>query len=1342
MSQDATPLYGRAATGTVQHGEPAPDGLQHGAVLPDDTGEHGAPATPGAIPIDRRHYTFGRHRFRADSEHGVAEFVAYPGRNPTGAGQWVTRDHREVHVTACVAIHGVGAASNDPDSAEDAQRGCRPGPELDRRLDGYVIDRRTGEHREFRISRNLMSHRGLKWVEQTPFADLDDADAHRIATALKAMAEDPRTEHRRAYDSTGVLIPEPGADPVFLIPGASGAITAAGRDPALTVEWADDMPDLGDHRYRLGHADADRLRADVRTTLRGLLDLTPGSPAFALAQGAAILWSPARNWSGGGPAFVLAHGDSGQRKSATTSALLGLFAYTPPSAERIPVANLAEGDTSRPNLEWTCYHLRGLPTDLDDAAQAHMSPAAFQSYARFLSTEGRAGATDKRGGKAARTGGTRANRPPRGNNLVSAERLPPDTQNAGSSLARWALVHLEHGAVDTAVLSELQSEDGQAALGRTGEAWVRWLLPRLDEVCDRSHVETEWLRGSVVTHNRAYLAWGRLLATLLAFYDFAVDHGAMPAEARDGWEELTRLVLCQAAAAQGRAMAVNGAGKVVGLDPVHLFAYGYTELLARRERSLSDLRRGEHGQALVPGSPAAGRGPLRFTADLASIGWHYDPRGGPAGDGAPVQRALEWGAYTAVPDDGADRDTGGRRPVFDETAYHPDWPGVVRAVGEFLRREGLVDIAATDDLLLDMLTRGRFARPRDKVSGSWVRRAVRLDVAALRHLAAVYAGHDDDAPRPDPGPAGGGHGGPDAPPPSHGPDGPAAPPDAGGVTDPPARLCGQPRCAADAVAGLFCADHDDATFADAIAAVDRAALATVPPPPDESAPSDDDALPAPPAGAPVTVTVTSTQPAPDAAADTPAAVPKATRRLRQHKPRAVRLAVLDADRLYLADGSTQPHTLQRADLETLLRLARDLELTHLYVHPAGHGTAVDLPAAFPRELRPKSVRAFTAWTGGCQLDEAQRGGVRATLPGAGGVPVYVGLPAFGLGLLPGAVDGWELREVLSRFLDAYKVPHEFTDRAAGTLLMHDVRALSPTKLRAPEEVPEAAGLRYPAHDFAWSRPLDDADRAAGWVHVFDVNAAYPAAAGGALVNVTGGWVHLDRAGARAALSEGLVKRPGYWLLAHPDRLEGLPSIADPMGANGDDPVWASSPVVEFLRERDACPDVVQATIADGSGSRWLDPFSRQHRTALETLAAGPDDDAAVLARRLVKFASNAAVGYLACPAARRELLFRPDWRHAVIGRYRANLARQLAAASAAPFALWRDAVAFVADDPDPRSFAAAVGGLKLSTQRGHLKSEGSAPLPAVLAALDALPAHFSPASRARITVDAVKSADR
>lgn len=252
-------------------------------------------------------------------------------------------------------------------------------------------------------------------------------------------------------------------------------------------------------------------------------------------------------------------------------------------------------------------------------------------------------------------------------------------------------------------------------------------------------------------------------------------------------------------------------------------------------------------------------------------------------------------------------------------------------------------------------------------------------------------------------------------------------------------------------------------------------------------------------------------------------------------------------------------------------------------------------------------------------------------------------------------------------------------------------------------------------DFRWAREPDLEERTMRWVHAYDLNAMYLAACS----SLELGFGEPEHLAPKRTGGLGFdAKVPGYWRVTYrrPDRR--LPDPFDPLvgGAGGSFCGWLTTPSVELAAELGAL-DTIEEAFLYPRHHRYLDSFYQRLREARGALLDSPPSPSVDVALRLVKRTYTVGLGYLAARIREEgDPLYRPDWRHAVIAKARANLYRRLVRLPVTPFAVLVDCVYFASNDPDP---LAAIPGLPLAHTLGAFKHAGTAPMPETLAAIEA-----------------------
>ncbi len=320
----------------------------------------------------------------------------------------------------------------------------------------------------------------------------------------------------------------------------------------------------------------------------------------------------------------------------------------------------------------------------------------------------------------------------------------------------------------------------------------------------------------------------------------------------------------------------------------------------------------------------------------------------------------------------------------------------------------------------------------------------------------------------------------------------------------------------------------------------------------------------------------------------------------------------------------------------------------------------------------------------------------------------------------------ELLEALELYASHLRLRYRWSPGASGLALMRAVHSghggtqldkdpkLPPPALQPPAGTAESALGELPA---------------SGWIHAYDLNAQYLAACSS--LELGFGDVAHERPNTAAPAPERLG--PGYYRAA----IEPPDELVLPFKTGAGAYHWYPAPALELARELRLEVRILEAyTYAESH--RWLAPWYERLRDTRAALAAA-EGPAALLALGAVKATYTWSLGRLAGGWLEPgDATFRPDWRHAIIARARANMHRHLVrvyrTSRAVPVGRNADAVLYASDLADPIAAAAQLG-LELSAQLGKWKPAGS------LSASDARKAaagHKSPLRRLRGVLDALE----
>ncbi|WP_233289028.1 XRE family transcriptional regulator, partial [Kitasatospora sp. MBT63] len=390
---------------------------------------------------------------------------------------------------------------------------------------------------------------------------------------------------------------------------------------------------------------------------------------------------------------------------------------------------------------------------------------------------------------------------------------------------------------------------------------------------------------------------------------------------------------------------------------------------------------------------------------------------------------------------------------------------------------------------------------------------------------------------------------------------------------------------------------------------------------------------------------------------------------------------------------------------------------------------------------------------------------------SGGWQIPDGLDASGLARLLGgyaervltprgstAVCGLELMTALRPPTRAVRTDSGWTSGTVEGSLHTAVDAAPP---EVPDEHPlaegRAAGDVLDEEAWDWFRAPDevgDAERALPYAVGVDVNTAFLAAAGRLSVGLSEPVHELHPAFER--------KLPGSWLvdLSGIELDPRLPNPFTPTGERPAGPAWYATPTVAYAVELGAAVRPLEAWLRHEAGP-YLDPWHKRLREAYVTTMAGlgvpltlADEDPQAFLDAMaalkthgdpvelavltaVKQTAKGGIGKLRerprghgyRPGQRWAALERPTWRPdiraAVIATARVNFHRKLARTAAAtgryPLGVLSDCAVYAAPGPSALDILPitpdgrpVAGALRLGASPGHVKSEGTRPMPDVL----------------------------
>lgn len=407
--------------------------------------------------------------------------------------------------------------------------------------------------------------------------------------------------------------------------------------------------------------------------------------------------------------------------------------------------------------------------------------------------------------------------------------------------------------------------------------------------------------------------------------------------------------------------------------------------------------------------------------------------------------------------------------------------------------------------------------------------------------------------------------------------------------------------------------------------------------------------------------------------------------------RPPRIGAIDANNLAAVVADAGGGMLRARSLDALADYAVAAGYAELLIHPSAHD-GLGLPAALPLRAPGDLAR------NGEPHPFTTPGRFRFHPPGlshwiiardAAGVRLDVALPGYDAGSpFAAARDAGELRAAATAFAGAVGISYRHTPGSTGAALLRAVHSgPGGRRLEPPGAMPGPAATPGTERDFAWWRPPNAGERAMPFVHAYDVNGNYLAACSSIELGV--GEVEEHGDGRPLALDGRL---PGYWLCHLRPGDPGMPDPLDPAGRGDGGPVWLTTPSAVLAVELDRLERVERAHVWPAR-SRVLAPWYERLRDARVDLtvrgAGARPGPATAIALAAVKLTTNLTIGQLAAHfRAEGDELRRPDWRHHVIARARANLYRHLAAAARPanrrrPIAVDVDTAYYPSDDPDP-----------------------------------------------------------
>ncbi|MGP3636466.1 DUF927 domain-containing protein [Streptomyces sp. 24-1644] len=348
-----------------------------------------------------------------------------------------------------------------------------------------------------------------------------------------------------------------------------------------------------------------------------------------------------------------------------------------------------------------------------------------------------------------------------------------------------------------------------------------------------------------------------------------------------------------------------------------------------------------------------------------------------------------------------------------------------------------------------------------------------------------------------------------------------------------------------------------------------------------------------------------------------------------------------------------------------------------------------------------------------RADEPGRGGF-----GAAATPETL-LDAYMVYLLSTMHGSPENPEVIPYYLSPNLTAQDFAGSAKNSVVSAMIRG---------REVPPVEAKIRPLVNMQWTRPVEEiteAERACGWIHQYDKNAAWLAAFGSVWLGV-GDPTHFPEGRAF------LTNKAGYWRVSSVPglALEGLPELnIEPAEEGG---YWLRTPGVDLLIEmfQGWTPDVVEAWVWETSKRALYGMYDKLRLSRKRILASAEEGrPGARYAKQVSGMLYQSFRGYLSRREPKKDhvtglpyegdIYWRPDWAQMILDLALANTYRNLAAFAASghhPLSLRVDAVTYASDTADP--IAAKPDAMELGTGGGDWKPEYSVPAGELLPILD------------------------
>lgn len=352
---------------------------------------------------------------------------------------------------------------------------------------------------------------------------------------------------------------------------------------------------------------------------------------------------------------------------------------------------------------------------------------------------------------------------------------------------------------------------------------------------------------------------------------------------------------------------------------------------------------------------------------------------------------------------------------------------------------------------------------------------------------------------------------------------------------------------------------------------------------------------------------------------------------------------------------------------------------------------------------------------------------RATRPGRFQITYVVSVAHDSNRVWNAAADARELVAAVSRYNIALGTVYAYSPGATGTRLL---RALHSGRGRTipidlPGALPACAEERNIMCPIHWIRPLSQDERRRAYLHSYDKNGAWLAAAS----NLALGYGEPEHVVPPDMTADDL-RAPGYFRIHLSDRWtpDPLASLLPPVlprpSRRGSSLVWVTQPTLALLTEAGANVGITEAWVWR-THHKPLTPWQKRLSAARTALMAD-ETPAGRIALSALKATYTHTLGRLGSKGIDRALvgtdLYRPDWMQHNRALAYANMHRQLWRMAREdgvyPFAVGgQDTFYVVSDEPDP--YRAAPPSLRMGTALGQWKPKDSAiPLPEVIAEVE------------------------